>query len=138
MFFWPKDFTFVCPTEIAAFAEEPRLSDRDAQVLGVSTDNEFVHVAWRKNHPDLKDLRSPCSRTSSTICQRRSDPAPTEGVSMRATFIVDPEGLIRFVSLTDLDVGRNVDEVLRMLDALQTDELCPCNWQKGQPTLQVA
>jgi len=63
---------------------------------------------------------------------------PTEGVAMRATFIVDPEGIIRFVSVTDLDVGRNVDEVLRVLDALQTDELCPCNWQKGQPTLEVA
>ena len=57
---------------------------------------------------------------------------------MRATFIVDPEGIIRFVSVTDLDVGRNVDEVLRVLDALQTDELCPCNWQKGEPTLEAA
>jgi peroxiredoxin (alkyl hydroperoxide reductase subunit C) len=63
---------------------------------------------------------------------------PTEGVAMRATFIVDPEGIIRFASVTDLDVGRNVDEVLRVLDALQTDELCPCNWQKGEPTLEVA
>ena len=63
---------------------------------------------------------------------------PTAGVAMRATYIIDPEGIIRFVSVTDLDVGRNVDEVLRVLDALQTDELCPCNWQKGEDTLKAA
>ena len=63
---------------------------------------------------------------------------PTDGVAMRATFIVDPDGIIRYVNVTDLDVGRNVDEVVRVLDALQTDELCPCNWQKGQPTLSAA
>ena len=62
----------------------------------------------------------------------------TEGVALRATFIVDPEGIIRHVSVHDLSVGRNVDEVLRVLDALQTDELCPCNWKAGEPTLQVA
>jgi peroxiredoxin (alkyl hydroperoxide reductase subunit C) len=140
VFFWPKDFTFVCPTEIAAFGKKNRdFAERDAQVLGVSTDNEFVHVAWRKNHPDLRDLPFPMlSDIKHDLSKALGILHPTEGVAMRATFIVDPQGIIRFVSVTDLDVGRNVDEVLRVLDALQTDELCPCNWQKGEPTLQVA
>jgi len=140
VFAWPKDFTFVCPTEIAAFGKKNRdFLDRYAQVLGVSTDNEFVHVAWRKNHPDLKDLPFPMlSDIKHELSNALGILHPTEGVAMRATFIVDPENVIRFVSVTDLDVGRNVDEVVRVLDALQTDELCPCNWQKGEPTLQVA
>ncbi len=140
IFFWPKDFTFVCPTEIAAFGKKNRdFNDRDAQVLGVSTDNEFVHLAWRKSHPDLKDLPFPMvSDIKHELSRALGIEHPTEGVAMRATYIVDPEGIIRFVSVTDLNVGRNVDEVLRVLDALQTDELCPCNWQKDQPTLQVA
>ena len=140
VFFWPKDFTFVCPTEIAGFGKKNRdFLDRDAQVLGVSTDNEYVHLAWRKSHPDLKDLPFPMiSDITRELSQSLGIMHPTAGVAMRATFIVDPEGTIRFVSVTDLDVGRNVDEVLRVLDALQTDELCPCNWQKGQPTLEVA
>jgi len=140
VFFWPKDFTFVCPTEIAAFGKKNRdFNDRDAQVLGVSTDNEFVHLAWRKSHPDLKDLPYPMvSDIKHELTRALGIEHPTEGVAMRATYIVDPEGIIRFVSVTDLNVGRNVDEVLRVLDALQTDELCPCNWQKDQPTLQVA
>ena len=140
VFFWPKDFTFVCPTEIAAFGKKTRdFADRDAQVLGVSTDNEFVHLAWRKSHPDLKDLPFPMiSDLDRKLSAALGILHPTVGVAMRATYIVDPEGVIRFVSVTDLDVGRNVDEVLRVLDALQTDELCPCNWHKGDPTLEAA
>jgi peroxiredoxin (alkyl hydroperoxide reductase subunit C) len=139
IFFWPKDFTFVCPTEIAAFGKRNRdFEERDAQVLGVSTDNEYVHLAWRKNHPDLKDLPFPMlSDIKHELVRALGIEHATEGVAMRATFIVDPDGVIRFVSVTDLDVGRNVDEVLRVLDALQTDELCPCNWQKGEPTLNT-
>ena len=140
LFFWPMDFTFVCPTEIAAFGKRDRdFQDRDAQVLGVSVDNEFVHLAWREAHPDLKDIPFPMlADLNRELSKALGILHPTEGVSMRATFIVDPEGIIRFVSVTDLDVGRNVDEVVRVLDALQTDELCPCNWQKGQPTLEAA
>jgi len=140
IFFWPKDFTFVCPTEIAAFGKRTRdFADRDAQVLGVSTDNEYVHLAWRKSHPDLKELPFPMiADVRRDLSQALGIVHPTAGVAMRATYIVDPEGIIRFVSVTDLDVGRNVDEVLRVLDALQTDELCPCNWQKGQPTLEAS
>jgi len=139
-FFWPKDFTFVCPTEIAGFARlDGDFRDRGAQLLGVSTDNEFVHLAWRQHHADLRELPFPMLAdlkreisTAAGILDKQ------EGVAMRATFVVDPEGIIRFVSVNDLNVGRNPAEVLRVLDALQTDELCPCNWAKGQSTLTAA
>jgi alkyl hydroperoxide reductase subunit AhpC len=140
VFFWPKDFTFVCPTEIAAFGKlDSDFSDRDAQLLGVSTDSEFVHHAWRTHHADLKDLPFPMvadlKRELSTALGVLDK---NEGVCLRATFIVDPQNVIRFVSVNDLSVGRNPAEVLRTLDALQTDELCPCNWQKGEKTLTAA
>lgn len=138
-FFWPKDFTFVCPTEIVAFAKLNReFEDRDAQVIGGSTDSDFVHLAWRQNHPELKDIPFPwLSDIKHELCRQLGILDPNAGVAQRATFVVDPEGIIRFVSVTDLSVGRNPNEVLRVLDALQTDELCPCNWQKGQETLKV-
>ena len=136
-FFWPKDFTFVCPTEIAAFGKiNNEFADRDAQVLGGSTDSEFVHLAWRNNHADLKDLPFPMlSDIKRDLCGQLGILDEKEGVAQRATFLVDPQGVIRFVYVTDLSVGRNPQEVLRVLDALQTDELCPCNWQKGEETL---
>jgi peroxiredoxin (alkyl hydroperoxide reductase subunit C) len=139
-FFWPKDFTFVCPTEIAGFAKlNKQFEDRDAQVLGGSIDSEFVHLAWRNNHEDLRDLPFPMlADVKRELSSALGILDPKEGVTQRATFIVDPDGIIRFVSVTDLSVGRNIDEVLRVLDALQTDELCPCNWQKGEPTLTLA
>ena len=140
VFFWPKDFTFVCPTEIAAFGKlNGEFNDRDTVVYGVSTDSEFVHLAWRQNHEDLRELPFPMladiKRELSTALGILDK---TEGVCLRATFIVDPEGVIRFVSVNDLSVGRNPQEVLRVLDALQTDELCPCNWQKGEEVLKAA
>ena len=138
-FFWPKDFTFVCPTEIAAFGKLNReFHDRDAQILGCSIDSEYVHLAWRNNHPDLKDLPYPMlSDIKRDLCEQLGILDLRAGVAQRATFIVDPEGIIRFVYVTDLSVGRNPQEVLRVLDALQTDELCPCNWQKGQETIHA-
>jgi alkyl hydroperoxide reductase subunit AhpC len=140
VFFWPMDFTFVCPTEIAAFGRKERdFADRDAQLLGASVDSHFVHLAWRRSHPDLKALPFPMlADVKRELSAALGILHPQDGVAMRATFVVDPEGLIRFASVTDMNVGRNVDEVLRVLDALQTDELCPCNWQKGQPTLEGA
>ncbi|HWD99735.1 MAG TPA: peroxiredoxin [Bryobacteraceae bacterium] len=138
-FFWPKDFTFVCPTEIAAFGKlNGDFKDRDAQILGGSTDSEFVHLAWRTHHPDLKELPFPMlADVKRELCESLGILDPKEGVAQRATFVVDPDNIIRFVSVNDLSVGRNPAEVLRVLDALQTDELCPCNWQKGEPVLQV-
>jgi len=138
-FFWPKDFTFVCPTEIAAFGKlNKEFQDRDAQVLGGSTDSEFVHHAWRTHHEDLKNLPFPMlADIKRELTGQLGIIDEKAGVAQRATFVVDPEGVIRFVYVTDLSVGRNPQEVLRVLDALQTDELCPCNWQKGQETLHV-
>ncbi len=139
-FFWPKDFTFVCPTEIAAFGKlNAKFADRDTQILGGSTDSEFVHHAWRNNHPDLKDLPFPMlADVKRELSEALGILDPKEGVCQRATFVVDPDNIIRFVSVNDLSVGRNPDEVLRVIDALQTDELCPCNWNKGEETLKVA
>ena len=138
-FFWPKDFTFVCPTEIAGFGRlNPDFTDRGTQLYGVSTDSEFVHLAWRNQHPDLKDLPFPMiADLKRDLSQALGILDKQEGVALRATFIVDPEGIIRFVSVNDLNVGRNPAEVLRVLDALQTDELCPCNWNKGESTLDA-
>lgn len=137
VFSWPKDFTFVCPTEIAAFGKLTEdFADRDAQVLGMSTDNEFVHLAWRQQHPDLQDLPFPMlSDLKRELSTDLGILDKEEGVALRATFIVDPNNIIQFASVNSLNVGRNVDEVLRVLDALQTDELCPCNWKKGEDTL---
>jgi alkyl hydroperoxide reductase subunit AhpC len=138
-FFWPKDFTFVCPTEIAGFGKvNKEFADRDAQILGGSTDSEFVHHAWRTHHEDLRDLPFPMlADVKRELTTALGILDPEAGVAQRATFIVDPENIIRFVYVTDLSVGRNPQEVLRVLDALQTDELCPCNWQKGEEVLSV-
>ena len=137
LFFWPMDFTFVCPTELAEFGRRNGdFADRDAQVLGASTDSPYVHLAWRNSHPDLKDLPYPMlADTKRELSQALGVLHKTEGVALRATFIVDPQGVIRHASVNDLSVGRNVDEFLRLLDAFQSDELCPCNWRKGEPTL---
>lgn len=139
MFWYPKDFTFVCPTEIAAFNNAyDEFRDRDTDLIGASTDSEFVHLAWRHDHDDLRGLKFPLlADTSKSLAEELGILQAEEKIAYRATFIVDPTGIIRFVSVNDLSVGRNVDEVLRVLDALQTDELCPCNWEKGQDTIKV-
>ncbi len=140
LFFWPMDFTFVCPTEIAEFGrKEKAFAERNAQVLGGSTDSQYVHLAWREQHPDLRGLPFPMladlKRELSTALGILH---PEEGVCLRATFIVDPEGVIRWVSVNDLSVGRRVPEVMRVLEALQTGELTPCGWNPGDETLTAA
>lgn len=139
-FFWPKDFTFVCPTEIAEFGKlNAEFTDRDTVLLGGSTDSEFVHLAWRQHKQELTDLPFPMlADIKRDLSSALGILDKNEGVAQRATFIVDPQNIIRFVMVTDLNVGRNPKEVLRVLDALQTDELCPCNWQKGEKTLEAA
>ncbi len=139
IFFWPMDFTFVCPTEIAAFGKlNDDFADRDAQVLGASTDSHFVHHAWRTHHEDLRDLPFPMlADTKRELSSALGILDPNAGVAQRAVYVVDPEGIVRFAMVTDLSVGRNPAEVLRVLDALQTDELCPCNWKKGEETIKV-
>ena len=138
VFFWPKDFTFICPTEIAAFGKlNDEFADRDTQVLGASTDNEFVHFQWRAQHDDLKKLPFPMLSDLKRELVEATGVLNADGVADRATFIIDPNNEIQFVSVTAGSVGRNVEEVLRVLDALQSDELCACNWRKGDPTLDA-
>jgi Peroxiredoxin len=139
MFWWPKDFTFVCPTEIAEFNKHYQdFADRDAILIGASTDSEFVHLAWRNNHDDLRGLQFPMlADTSKSLAQELGILEAEEKIAYRATFVVDPQGTVRWTSVYDLSVGRNVKEVLRVMDALQSDELCPCNWQKGEATLKA-
>ncbi|HEX4050773.1 MAG TPA: peroxiredoxin [Steroidobacteraceae bacterium] len=140
LFFWPKDFTFVCPTEIAAFGKlYQEFRDRGAEVYGLSTDSEYVHLAWRREREELRELPFPMlSDIKRELAGALGILDREAGVAQRATYIVDPQGIVRFVYVTDLSVGRNPAEVLRVLDALQTDELCPCNWQPGQDTLKAA
>ena len=140
VFFYPKDFTFVCPTEISGFAAvNQQFLDRDCQILTGSVDSEFVHHAWRTHHKDLNQLPFPMlADVKRELTSALGILDKDEGVAQRATFLVDPQGIIRFVYVTDLSVGRNPQEVLRVLDALQTDELCPCNWTQGEETLKAA
>ncbi|TCT01699.1 peroxiredoxin [Aquabacter spiritensis] len=139
IFFYPKDFTFVCPTEIAEFARlSGDFADRDAVVLGGSTDNEFVKLAWRRNHKDLDRLPIwSFADTNGSLVDGLGVRSP-DGVAFRYTFVVDPDNVIQHVYATNLNVGRNPKDTLRVLDALQTDELCPCNREVGGDVLKVA
>jgi peroxiredoxin (alkyl hydroperoxide reductase subunit C) len=139
MFFWPKDFTFVCPTEIVEFGKlNSQFQDRDAMIIGASTDSEFTHLAWKNHKEELKNLPFPIySDIKRELSSALGILDHEEGVCQRATYIIDPQGLIRFIYVTDLNVGRNPSEVLRVLDALQTDELCPCNWKKGEEVIKL-
>ncbi|MDC3024153.1 peroxiredoxin [Alphaproteobacteria bacterium] len=136
LYFYPKDFTFVCPTEIVEYAIlNQEFEDRDCVVLGGSTDNEHCKLAWRREHKELNSLNQwSFSDTEGTLVDSlgiRSE----EGVALRATFIIDPHNIIQHVSVNNLNVGRNPKETLRILDALQTDELCPCNRPVGGDTI---
>ncbi len=135
--FYPKDFTFICPTELVDFNKRLKdFADRDAVVYGASTDNEYSHLAWCQQHSDLKNLKYPL-----LAAQKLSTDLgildPNESVCLRVTYIVDPNGVIQWVCANALSVGRSTEEVLRVLDALQSDELCPCNWKKGEATIKV-
>ena len=138
VFFWPKDFTFVCPTEIAAFGDlHEDFKDRDCEVVGVSVDNEYTHYAWRRSHDKLQNLPFPmASDLSRELVEALGIKRPT-GEADRATFIVDPSNTIQFVCVDAGSVGRNTEEVLRQLDALQSDELCACNWRAGAAAIDA-
>lgn len=140
IFFYPKDFTFVCPTEIVEFAKLARdFEDRDAVVLGGSTDNEHSKLGWRREHPDLKSLSIwQFADNGGAFARALGVLNEEEGVAYRATFIVDPDNTVQHVYMTNLNVGRNPQDTLRVLDALQTDELCPCNRAVGGETLAAA
>ena len=137
IFFYPKDFTFVCPTEIVGFDKlAKQFEERDAVLMGGSTDNEFSKLGWRRDHKDLSKLGHwSFGDSKGSLVDQLGVRDRNEGVALRATFIVDPEGTIQHVSVNNLNVGRNPEEVLRILDGLQTDELCPCNRTVGGETL---
>lgn len=137
LFFYPKDFTFVCPTEIVEFAKlASEFAERDAVVLGGSLDNEFVKLAWRREHKDLQSLNQySFADTRGQLTDGFGIRDEESGVPLRATFIIDPDNIIQHVSVNGLQVGRNPQEVLRILDGLQTNELCPCNRPIGGGTL---
>lgn len=137
IYFYPKDFTFVCPTEITGFARlASEFEERDAVLLAGSSDNEHSKLGWRRDHKDLDRLNhwmfaDPRGQLIDMLGIRDR----AEGVALRATFIVDPDNVIQHVSVNNLNVGRSPEEVLRVLDGLQTDELCPCNRAVGSSTL---
>jgi peroxiredoxin (alkyl hydroperoxide reductase subunit C) len=140
IFFWPKDFTFVCPTEIVAFDKlRSDFEDRDAVLLTGSTDNEFCKVSWQKAHPDLAKIShnqfADTARDERSLINQLGVFYAPAGAALRATFIVDPQNVIQHITVNNLDVGRNPEETLRVLDALQTGELCPCNRAIGGETL---
>lgn len=137
LYFYPMDFTFVCPTEIAAFNTAlDEFQDRDCELLTCSTDSHYVHKGWCEATAELKALRYPMlADITKRVSMDFGVLLPDKGVALRGTFLIDPDSVVRWVNVNDLQVGRNVEEVLRVLDALQTDELCPCNWKKGQATL---
>jgi len=137
-FFWPNDFTPICATEVHTFANMiDEFCERDAMVVGGSVDSEFVHLAWSRQgqgpdklpFPLLADVKRELSTALGIL---------SSGVAVRATFIVDPGQTIRHISVNDFSVGRSPREVLRILDALQTDALCPSEWHMGDPTISTS
>ena len=135
--FYPKDFTFVCPTEIVGFNNlSAEFAERDAVLMGGSVDNEYVKLAWRRQQPELDKLgHYQFSDMTGALVDQLGVRDRGEGVALRATFIVDPDNVIQHVSVNNMNVGRNPEEILRILDALQTDGLCPCNRSIGGNTL---
>lgn len=147
--YYPKDFTFVCPTEIVAYDKlNNDFADRDAVLMIGSTDNEFCKIAWRNAHEDLKKTNSwmfaDTQREHITNDDKYMNLGLADqlgimygpaGAALRATFIVDPDNVIQHVTVNNLDVGRSPEETLRILDALQTGELCPCSRPIGGDTL---
>lgn len=140
LFWWPKDFTFICPTEIIGYGElQQEFADRDAILIGASTDTDFVHFAWRKSDERLAKLDFPwIADNKKELAEALGIIEKEAGVALRATFIIDPHGVIQHVQVNGLNQGRNPQETLRNLDALQTDELCPCNWKPGDEVLRPA
>jgi peroxiredoxin (alkyl hydroperoxide reductase subunit C) len=137
LFFWPIDFTAVCPTEILEFARhEPAFRGRGAALLGVSGDSAWAHVAWRQRDADLRRVPFPMAGDPNSGLARAMGVLDEQaGVPARATFLVDPESKIRWAIAHDVRCGRSVHEVLRVLDALLTGKPTPCEWRPGEATL---
>lgn len=136
-YFYPKDFTFVCPTEIIEFSKlEKDFSERNTVLLGGNTDNEFCKLAWRRCHSDLNNLNHySFADIKGELIDQLGIRDQNAGVALRATFIIDTTNTIQHVSVNNLNVGRNPAEILRILDGLQTKKLCPCNRHVGGKTI---
>lgn len=137
IYFYPKDFSYVCPTEIVAFEQlVPEFEQRETVLLGGSVDNEYVKLAWRRADPELDKLgHYQFADTAGSLVDQLGIRKKSEGVALRATFIVGPDNIIQYASVNNMDVGRSPEEVLRVLDGLQTNEMCACNRQIGGATL---
>lgn len=135
LFFYPRDFTFICPTEIRGFAQhEAAFSKINAVILGASTDSEHSHKAWFAK--DLPEVKFPILADSNHALSKYFNVLKEdEGLAHRGTFIIDPEGVLRYFVVSDINVGRSVEETLRVLEGLQTGERCPIDWKPGQKTL---
>lgn len=140
LFFYPLDFTFVCPTEIAGFGKAYEdFRDLDAEVIAASTDSKHSHLAWRRQEETLRDLPFMLLADNTKQVARDYNVLKEEtGYALRGTFIIDPDGVLQYMVVHNEDVGRSVEETRRVLEALQTGELCPCNWKKGENTLSNA
>ncbi|HJH11883.1 MAG TPA: peroxiredoxin [Metalysinibacillus jejuensis] len=140
LFFYPMDFTFVCPTEITAMSDRyDEFQDLDAEVIGVSTDTIHTHLAWihtDRTDNGLGDLNYPLAAdTNHAVAKEYGVLIEEEGIALRGLFIISPEGELKYQVVNHNDIGRDVDETLRVLQALQTGGLCPANWRPGQKTL---
>jgi alkyl hydroperoxide reductase subunit AhpC len=144
LFFYPLDFTFVCPTEIIAFSDRAADFEKlNVQILGASIDSQFTHLAWRntpRNQGGLGDIQFPLVADLSKDIARSYDVLLPDGIALRGLFLIDKEGMVRHQVVNDLPLGRNVDEALRMVQALQyfekNGEVCPANWHEGARTIK--
>jgi peroxiredoxin (alkyl hydroperoxide reductase subunit C) len=139
LFFYPRDFTFVCPTELHAFGDLAEdFAAEDALLVAASTDSYWTHKAWFESHPLLANIEYPILADTSHAVSSRYDVLLEDGSALRATYVIDPEGIVRHASVSDQNVGRSPAETLRVLQALRTGSLCPVDWRKGEPTLKAA
>ncbi len=137
LFFYPLDFTFVCPTELVELSKRHKeFEDLNAQVLGVSVDSVYSHEAWSKG--DLGDLNYPLLSDMTKDVSCDYNVLNEDGISLRGAFIIDPDGVLKSYTVNDVNIGRNVDELLRLIKAFQTGDLCPVNWSEGKKTLGKA
>ena len=137
LFFYPLDFTFVCPTEIEEFGKNyEEFKKNNCEVIACSTDSQFSHLAWRSSHPGLKNLPFPMLADFNGEISRNFEILKEDtGYALRGLYIIDPDGVLQYSVIHNEDVGRNCNEVLRVLYALQSGKLTPCNWEAGQDTL---
>ena len=137
LMFYPMDFTFICPTELVGLNDKHGdFADRDCVVLAASTDTVHSHLGWTKADARLSNLKYPLlADVTKSLSRSYGVLLESEGIALRGTFLIDPNGVLRWACVNDGSAGRSVDEMIRVLDALQTDKLCPCNWKKGDATL---